>query len=155
MSNWIPLTEELALTRMAELSNLKNVKLPGGMTGDEVLAEQMAKLVGYIRGFCESAVKAGHLRALGAEGTVPQRLVDPSLAILRIRIATRLPAIASKLIDKHREEEAANAEELLKLMVSGKWSAEEDGEEETVVHVVSPSIHARRKQYGRHQQDGI
>lgn len=156
MSNWITITEDEVKSRMAsaELIAFKGAALPAGKTADGVLAETIAMVVDNVRGYCAQAVKGGHLTALGVTGTVPSRLLLATLNIIRFELATRLPNMES-LIDELRQKQHDKDVALLAKAADGRFAIEDPVAEETTVTSPSPSIKARRKQYGRRDQDGI
>ncbi|CAN5352304.1 hypothetical protein BH09VER1_BH09VER1_28440 [soil metagenome] len=156
MSDWITITEDVIKTRLSgpELAAFKSTALSEGQSADGVLAEQIVQIVDKVRGYCATAVKAGYLKKLGASGTVPSRLVNATANLIRYEMATRLPGMR-KLIDELRQKQQEADIKLLESVASGRFLAEDPDTEETAVSSPSPKIAARRKKFGRCDQDGI
>lgn len=156
MSNWITVDEDLVKTRLSgpELDAFKSAALSDGQTGAVVLADVIEQIVDKVRGYCAQAVKGGHLKAMGAAGTIPARLVNATANIIRYELATRLPGM-KRLIDELRQKQQDRDIQLLEQVANGKFSAEDPEGEETAVSVPSPKISARIKKFGRDAQEGI
>jgi hypothetical protein len=157
MSNWITLTKDdlLGAFSALEVDRFSSIQLSSGQTADGVIAEEIEKITSYVRGRCEMAVRGGHLSALGPAGTIPSRLKMSALHILRVNIATRLPAMTD-LIDELRQEQNKQALALLKEVAAGSFAAEDNlGDEATTTAVPTPAITPRVRNFSREAQDGI
>jgi hypothetical protein len=97
----------------AEFDAITEVSLPDGMTGSEVLQEQITAMVDHVRGWI--GMKG---RTLGAEGTIPTEVFLTYTALLRREVFTRLPdSVSKKFFNAARQQAALEAVEALK-----RWS---------------------------------
>jgi phage gp36-like protein len=146
---WTTLNAAAVATRLTgpELAALQSAALADGQT--DPLPEIVTQVVDEVRGY----VAAGGI-TLGAAGTVPSKLVSAALAIIRYRLATRLP-IKSLLTDT-RIQENRDAIQLLQRVADGKFLVEEPTETDTESSSApSPSFGDRTLNYERADQDGI
>ena len=97
--SWITLTEADVQTKLAgaELTALKSVALSAGQGNP--LPAILAQVVQEVRGYVAACTQ----NKLGDGATIPQELETAALAIIRYRLATRLP-VASLLTDARKEE---------------------------------------------------
>lgn len=97
--SWITLAESDVQTRLAgaELTALKTVALSSGQTNPlpEIISEVIQEVRGRVAG-CQN-------NRLGDGATIPSELKSAALAMIRYRLATRLP-VSSLLTDDRREE---------------------------------------------------
>jgi phage gp36-like protein len=145
---WTILTEADVRTRLTgpELNALKTAALASGQS--DPLPEIVSQVVDEVRGYV--AVRF----ALSAGSTVPSKLVSASLAIIRYRLATRLPV--KGLLTDERKEENQDAIRLLRRVADGPFAIEEAAtKSEEHIGVQSPSITARDNNHRRKDQDGL
>lgn len=97
--SWITLAESDVQARLAgaELTALKTAALASGQTNP--LTPIIAQVIQEVRGY----VAACGNNRLGEGSTIPQELENDALAIIRYRLATRLP-VSSLLNDARKEE---------------------------------------------------
>ena len=146
---WIPITEAMVRTRLAgaELNALQNAALGDNQT--DPLPEIVAQVVDEVRGY----VAAGGV-TLGAGSTIPSKLQSATLAIIRYRLATRLPV--KSFLTEDRKTENADALRLLNRVADGKYAVEEptDPDAESI-GAPSPRFSPKTRVYDRQSQDGI
>lgn len=99
---WILITEALVRTKLtdAEMSALLAVSLPDGVTGVEILEQEIANTTAEVRGY----VAGNPQNTLGAGATIPEELMDDALVILRYKVFTRAPNM-KRLLDELRVKE--------------------------------------------------
>ena len=116
---WIAITPDDVKTRLtgAEVAALKSVALAPGQ-GDP-LDEIIAHVTNEVRGYVAANVK----NTLGAAGTIPAKLLSAALAIIRYRVATRLPTKSLLTEDRVRENDAAIR--LLERVADDKFAIED------------------------------
>jgi len=97
--SWNTLAESDVQTKLAgaELAALKTAALASGQANP--LTAIISQVVQEVRGY----TAACNQNELGAGETIPQELETAALAIIRYRLATRLP-VASLLTDVRKEE---------------------------------------------------
>lgn len=122
---WISITEQDVESRLSgpELAASKSLALAPGQSG--VLAEIIAQVVGEARGY----VAAHASNTLGLGETLPQKLLGSALAMIRYRLATRLPVKSLLTDDRVKENDAAIR--LMERVADGKYSVEEPTTAET------------------------
>lgn len=155
-TNWIPITKQIVQSHMMaiELEIYTTVEIDDGQTPEQLLEEFIEQVVDTARGYCATAVREGYLKSMGPEGTVPRRMVLKVCNIIRYELATRIPGMA-RFITEPRQKQQESDEKYLAGVAKGSPSMDDPDQEETAVFAPSPSINARPKQFGRHQQDGI
>lgn len=115
----------------AEYSAVTAASLPDGMTGTQVVEEEIANAIQEVRGYI-----AGHAaNVLGEGATVPDELRDTTLVIIRYRTFTRLPGM-KKLLDELRVREYDEALRKLRDVAAGRFK------------VVSPEVPAEKQAGG-------
>lgn len=135
---WTTLTADDVRTRLAaaELAALQTAALASGQT--DPLPEIVAAVTDEVRGY----IAANHANELGVAGAVPPRLVSAALAIIRYRLATRLPVKSLLTEDRVKENEAAIR--LLERVAAGQFAIEDaDGNEQSGVHIEQASTPTR------------
>jgi phage gp36-like protein len=147
---WIAITESDVKTRLAgaELSALQTAALASGQS--DPLPELIAQVVDEVRGY----IAAGGF-TLGEGTVVPQKLKSATLAIIRYRVATRLPA--KSFLNEDRVREYQDAIRLLEQVARGQFVVEEPTtpEDEPQGGGGSPGITERELAYTREDQDGL
>jgi phage gp36-like protein len=145
---WIAITEQDVQTRLTgpELSAMKSAALAQGQSG--ILAEVIEQVVDEVRGY----VAAHAANQLGASQTIPQKLLSASLAIIRYRLATRLPVKSLLTEDRVKENDAAIA--LLQRAADGKFAVEEPVTLDTET-TGAPSPRITPKTLNFSDQDGL
>lgn len=124
---WITLSKSDLANRLSEteLRRVSEAKLADGQTGDGVIAEVIADVVRVVRGY------AAKRNSLGPDGTIPDETKDAALAIVRMRVFTRLPDL--DLLGEDRRAEARDANTLLRSLAAGvlviEQAAESSGEQ--------------------------
>jgi len=101
--SWITITESNVQTKLAgaELTALKSFALASGQTSP--LTEIIEQVVDEIRGYVAACAR----NTLGVAGTIPAKLLSAALAMIRYRLATRLPIKSLLTDDRVKENEAA------------------------------------------------
>jgi phage gp36-like protein len=117
--SWITITSTDVQTRLTgvELSALQKVALAPGQP--DPLDDVISKVVDEVRGY----IAANPKNTLGGADTVPQKLLSASLAIIRYRLATRLPV--KSILTEDRVKENADAIRLLERVADGKFAVED------------------------------
>jgi hypothetical protein len=101
----------------AELSALQTAALGDGQT--DPVPGIVTVVIDEVRGY----VAANPRNVLGADGTVPSKLVSAALAIMRHRVCTRLPV--KSLLTDERISEKNDAIRLLERTADGKFAIED------------------------------
>lgn len=146
---WQAITTDDVKTRLAgaEVAALQSSALAVGQT--DPLPEVVGQVVDEVRGY----VAAGG-NTLDAAGTVPSKLVGATLAIIRYRLATRLPI--SGLLTEERKAENDAAIRLLERVADRKFAVEEAAAPSSeVIGAPGPKVTGKTLHYGRNSQDGI
>jgi phage gp36-like protein len=146
---WREITVGDVRTRLtgAELAACQSAALADGQT--DPLPEIIIAVVDEARGY----IAAGG-SALGAAGTLPSKLISAALAMIRYRLATRLP-IKSLLTDE-RKTENSDAIRLLERVADSKFLIEEPLElDHEVSSAPDPQVQDKTLVYGKTSQDGI
>lgn len=100
----------------AEFNGVTSASLPGGVTGEELVNEEIANAVQELRGYV-----AGYApNVLGAGSTVPDELRDVCLVLIRHRVFTRLPGM-KRLLDELRVREYDEAMRKLRDVAAGRF----------------------------------
>ncbi len=147
---WITITEADVQTRLTapELTAVKSIALAPGQAA--VLSEIVGQVVDEIRGY----VAAYRANTLGAGTTIPQKLLGAALAMIRYRLATRLPV--RSLLTQERVDENSAAIKLLERVADGKFALEEPTTADTeTVSSPSPHVTAVDRHFKTEDQDGI
>jgi hypothetical protein len=155
--SWITITEDLVQTRAAgsELTALKNSARGSGQTGSALLEDVISQAVDKVRGYCATAVKGGHLSAMGDSGTVPSRLLSVTLNLIRYELITRLPGLSATLLDEGRKDQHRMDEQLLRDVAAGRFAIEDPTQPETTVAAPTPSISPRTLSHRREDAAGL
>lgn len=148
--SWIPITESDVQTRLAgaELTALKTAALATGQTNP--LTEIIGQVIDEMRGYIAACAS----NTLGVAGTIPQKLLGAALAIIRYRLATRLPV--KSLLTEDRVKENEQAIHLLEQVAACKFKIEEPITPDTeILSSPTPHMTARTRHFGRDYEDGI
>lgn len=151
--NWIELTETHLLTQLSgvELDLIKDTLLGDGQ--DDPVPDTVSNSVNECRGYVATAGID-----LGAEGTIPDRLivhvVARSVAILMDRVPTLIDTLDPSESRRRRSSEALT---ILRDVAAKRFSiadpvTDEESSEEAAKPIYRP---ARRRTTTREQQDGI
>jgi hypothetical protein len=146
--SWATITETDVKSRLAapELNALKSASLASGQANP--LAEVITRVIDEVRGYCAVRNK------LGPEGTVPDKLRDASLALIRARLCSRLPI--ESLMTETRKTERNDAQALLKIVAAGTFLIEEPTETTTeIISAPTPTSSTPTRNFTRESQDGI
>jgi phage gp36-like protein len=147
---WQSVTTAEIKTRLtgAEVTALQTAALASGQT--DPLPDIVTQVVGEVRGY----VAAGGY-TLGTGETVPSTLYSATLAIIRYRIATRLPVKA--ILTQDRKDENDAAIRLLERVADGKFAVEEPttASEETLGSPSPSFVTGKTLTMQRDDQDGI
>ena len=114
------------------------------------LPDIIEKVVNHVRGY----VAANASNTLGPAGTIPDKLLDAAVIIIRHRLLTRMRI----KIDEDRRKEYEGAEDLLKTVAAGKFAIEEPetaSSETQNQGVPGPQVPCKRRRWDRRDQDGI
>lgn len=103
---WIELTAARLAAKTAELATVKGVLLPAGQTADEIIAGELASTVKRVRGYCPPSC------SLGDGATIPDELEDGALALVRVKVFTRIQALNRFLTEPRQKEADAALTEL-------------------------------------------
>lgn len=147
--SWQTLTTDNVKTRLTgpELSALQSAALASGQA--DPLPEIITSVVDEVRGYISAG---GHSLETGT--TVPSKLVSASLAIIRYRLATRLPV--KSLLDENRVREYQDAVKLLERVADGRFAIEEPVTASTEVQgAPSPAFTDKDRAYDKTSEDGI
>ena len=145
---WIAITTDDIKTRLAgaEVAALQTAALASGQTNP--LPGIVSQVVDEIRGY----VAAGGF-TLGSGETVPSKLLSATLAMVRFRIATRLPKFP---FDENRKLEYEDAIRLMGRVADGKFAVEEPTTADTeTLGAPSPAVTPKTLSMDRTSQDGI
>ena len=136
--SWLTITSDAVKTRLtgAEVSALQTSSLAEGQT--DPLPEIVSQVCDEVRGYISASGCS-----LGAAGTIPQKLLSATLAIIRYRLCTRLP-VKSLLTDARVEENNA-AIRLLEQVAARKFLVEEP----TVLSTEAESVPSPRMDNSR------
>lgn len=146
---WTEITEDLVKTRLAgaEVTALQTAALAAGQT--DPLPEIVTQVVDEVRGY----IAAGGF-GLEEGAKVPSKLVSATLAVIRYRLATRLPA--RSLLTEERKAENDAAIRLLERVADGKFAVEEPAAASSeTIGGASPSMTAKTRVFTRTDEDGI
>jgi hypothetical protein len=111
---WIELTAARLLDKTAELELVKDVLLTDDQDADDIIADELASTVKRVRGYCPTSTP------LGEGSTIPDELEDAALALVRVKVFTRIKALSSFLSDA-RTKEAENAMTELRAWARGDF----------------------------------
>lgn len=148
--SWIEITTDDVQRKLAgaELTALKTKALSAGQ--EDPLPDIISDVVGEIRGY----VAACASNRLGSGATIPEKLKSAALAMIRFRLATRLP-VASLLTDDRRKENS-DALSLMRDVAGCRFAIEEPDEVSTeVIGAPMPKFGKRCRNFTRRTQDGI
>ena len=151
--SWIILTTADVQSRLAdaELVALRNQQLAAGQPDPlpEVIERVVEEVRGYVAG-CSSNV-------LGSAGAIPARLEDAALAIIRTRLASRLPDVG--IMTEDRRTECQDALRLLRDVAACKFSIPRPANAADATEQGSGAgaqiIHHRPHRYSGGRLDGI
>lgn len=147
--SWQTLSVDNVKTRLTgpELSALQSAALASGQ--EDPLPEIITTVVDEVRGYISAG---GHTLETGT--TVPSKLVSASLAIIRYRLATRLPV--KSLLDENRIREYQDAVKLLERVADGRFAIEEPVTATSEVQGgSSPSMSSKTRIFTNSDEDGI
>lgn len=147
---WISITEDDVKTRLSgpELSAFKSAALASGQGSPlpDIINQVVNEMRGYIAA-CES-------NQLGAGTTIPDKLLGATLAMIRYRLATRLPV--ASLLDENRINENREALRLMERVAACSFRLEEpDSISDEKLAYPKPSFGKRRRHFGRRHEEGI
>jgi hypothetical protein len=149
--SWITITADEVKTRLAgaELSAFQTAALATGQT--DPLPEITAQVVDEVRGY----VAACRSNTLGPAGTIPPRLLSATLAIIRFRLANRLPG-GTALVDDLRVKEYEGAVSLLGKVAECDFAVEDPtGDATSGAQTNTPRITPRVRRFDRCSQEGL
>lgn len=147
--SWQTITTDLVKTRVAGpmLTALQTAALASGQT--DPVVEVIGQVVDEVRGY----VAAGGY-TLDAAGKVPSKLVGATLAIIRCRIATRLPS--KGLLTEEQKKENEDAIRLLGRVADGKYAVEEAvGSVDETIGIAGPRVTSKALKYSRDDAEGF
>jgi hypothetical protein len=140
---WNAIAESDVLTVLAgpELSAYRAAALNAGQP--DPIAEQIINVTNMVRGY----IAAWVANTLGPEGTIPDKLLNPALDILAVKIPMRA---AGKDPTSSRERAQAEAMRILKDVSMGRFKVEvPDTFTEEKIAVVAPTISCGPRRIGR------
>ena len=147
--SWIAITETQVRTRRTgpELAALKTAALAPGQA--DPLPAVIAGVIQRVRGYCA----AGGF-ALGAGETIPGRLEDAALALIRFELAGRLPVAA--MLTEDRRKAAEDARALLRDVARGLFAIDvPDTPTTEVSNAPRPSVTRATRTFGITDQNGL
>lgn len=135
----------------AEYDGVTSAVLATGQDADDVVESTMADVVKLVRG----KVAACSRNTLGAGNTIPDELLDATLAIVRWRVLTRLPSIG--LADDPRELEYRKALDLLTDAAACRFVIEQPATvtDQVIASPVAEVIKSTTRQATREQLSGL
>ena len=145
---WQEITTDNVKTRLtgAELTALQSAALSSGQV--DPLPEIIVQVVDEARGY----IAAGGF-TLESGTKIPSKLLSAVLAIIRYRLATRLPV--KSLLDENRIKENDNAIRLLEKVSDRKFLIEEPtAASSETIGSPSPSMSTKTRVFDRDSQDG-
>ena len=146
---WITVTEDDVKTRLAgaEVTALKSAALASGQSDPlpEIISQCVDEVRGYIAACDENELEEGE--------KIPQKLLAATLALIRYRMATRIPG---RLLNEERKQEYTDAIRLLERVSECKFAIEEpETVEDETTATPTPSISGNTRRFTRETQDGI
>lgn len=147
---WISISTDDVKTRITgdELEALQEAALATGQT--DPLPEIIIGVVKEVRGYVAACAK----NTLGTGDTIPEGLLHTALAMIRFRLATRLPEAG--LLDENRKDENDKAIRLLENVAACKFAVEQPTTATTEeISAPSPKTTAKDREFTRESQDGI
>lgn len=107
---WIALTTNDVRERLSwpELDAFQNWHRAPNQV--DPIPETISGVVREVRGYVGGCSR----NTLGTDGTIPEELYHAALALIRWRLATRLPGCGPDLLDEARKTEYEDAKELLR-----------------------------------------
>jgi Protein of unknown function (DUF1320) len=145
---WIIPAESDLLTAFSEteLATYRAAALAGGQA--DPVAPTLAQVVDLVRGY----VGAYRPNTLGAEGTIPQKLLAPAIDLVAVRLPQRV-GVAPKDVRKAAGDQAIR---LLEQVAAGVFNIEEPDEASTeTTSAPRPSIRARRPRFNQRDEEGV
>jgi hypothetical protein len=146
---WVSITEAMVAERLAgpELAAYKSAALGTGQTNP--LPNIITRAVDEVRGY----IAACRANTLGEAGTIPEKLLDAALAVIRYRLISRLPVT----LTQSRIDEKDDALRLLKEVAACRFAVEEPTTASTeALSGKSPRWTERTdREFTRTSQDGI
>lgn len=149
---WIELTSDDLQMKLSavEWSSIGGAQLPDGVTGAEIVADEIANTTNEVRGY----VGGFRENTLGDGATIPDELKDTALVILRHKVFTRIPGL-KRLLDDGRVREYDNAITRLKDVARGLFrivqpatASEDQPSGQTMVVVRSTARKHSRETWG-------
>lgn len=147
---WIAITESELLTVLSapELEGYREAALADAQP--DPVEPTIAQVVDLVRGY----VAACSRNLLGAEGTIPSKLIAPAIDL----IAVRVPGRVGKSPKPGRKDAGEAAIKLLEQVAACKYALEEPtvpSEEQASVSVGKPSFSGRARRDVRRESDGL
>jgi hypothetical protein len=145
---WIIPTESDVLTVLSE-SELSTYRAAATASGQaDPLAPTLAQVVDLVRGY----VGAYKPNTLGLPGTIPQKLLSPTLDLVAVRLPQRV-GVSPKDV---RQMAASRAVRLLEQVAAGVFNIEDpDMATDETTSAPRPSIEARRPHFTRRLEEGV
>jgi hypothetical protein len=145
---WIIPAESDLLTAFSEteLATYRAAALASGQA--DPVAPTLAQIVDLVRGY----VGAYRPNTLGAEGTIPQKLLAPAIDLAAVRLPQRV-GVAPKDVRKAAGDQAIR---LLEQVAAGVFNIEEPDEASTeTTSAPRPTICARRAHFTPRAEEGL
>ena len=146
--SWITPSESDVLTVLSE-TELATYRAAATASGQaDPLAPTLAQVVELVRGY----VGAYRPNTLGEPGTIPQKLLAPTLDLVAVRLPQRV-GVSPKDV---RQQAAASAVRLLERVAAGEFNIEEpiDATAE-ITSAPKPTIVARHRRFSWREEEGI
>ena len=145
---WIIPTENDVLTVLSEteLATYRAAALASGQA--DPVTPTISQVVDLVRGY----VGAYRPNALGADGTIPQKLLATALDLIAVRLPQRV-GVPPKDV---RQRAADQAVRLLEQVANGVFNIEEPDVTSTeTTSAPRPSIRAHRPRFNQHEEEGL
>jgi hypothetical protein len=115
---WIEITIARLQQKLsaAEYSAITSTQLPANVSATTLLTEEIESTTNMVRGY----VSGNRENSRGPDNTIPSELEDAALAILRVKIFTRIPGL-QRLIDSNRTREYEEALAQLRDTSAGRF----------------------------------
>ncbi len=113
---WITLTDEMVRSRLSglEIEHLEDIR---GAGATDPVPDIIADVVQEVRGHVATSGAA-----LDSGATIPAKLKNAALVLIRNRVITQLPDLG--LLDDARRDEGRGAERLLERVADGKFAVD-------------------------------
>lgn len=149
--SWTTIETSAVKSRLAtaELNALRSLQLAEGQA--DPLEEVIQRVVQEVRGYVATCPQ----NRLSTGQTVPSSLKDAALALIRYRLATRLPV--RSLLTEERKEEGRDALTLLRRVADCKFVIDQpdDPEDSNVGGTAAQNLNPQKQNFSRDSLNGL